>query len=466
MVREPEGGDAAGGRQPAQEADHDDRLIGWKAIAAYLGRDIRTVQRWELAEKLPVHRLEHQRQASAYAFRSELDLWRRRHSIDPEPVAPDPVATVVTDGERRPDVRKRWPLLVGGATLVITTAIALTALWSSRLGKDGRSAPGEDTQNAQAYAAYSEGRALYAARQYKDAIVSLDRAVARDPAFGIAWALLAKAHARLAQPVWAGGQQASARASEAAQRAATLAPNNPDTRIALALSARARGDVAAWRSGAQRAIEVDPRNAEAYALLGDSYAAVVYACNGDQDPEKAEAYYRKAMELAPDVTVVISNRAGNLRRMGRYTDCIQLLDKAVQKFRDEPPLHATRGACRLMQGDVKGAAEDIELLRGNPKMAPAGALIYLGMLDLKLGKVDEGVSELERFVENSPSYRSDLIIAEVYGATGDITRATGHLRKALSANRACADLVDTSLAFRAIRNTAQVKQLLETYGIR
>lgn len=56
MVREPEGGDAAGGRQPAQEADHDDRLIGWKAIAAYLGRDIRTVQRWELAEKLPVHR--------------------------------------------------------------------------------------------------------------------------------------------------------------------------------------------------------------------------------------------------------------------------------------------------------------------------------------------------------------------------------------------------------------------------
>ena len=37
-----------------------DRLDSWKEIAAYLGRGVRTVQRWEREEGLPVHRLAHE----------------------------------------------------------------------------------------------------------------------------------------------------------------------------------------------------------------------------------------------------------------------------------------------------------------------------------------------------------------------------------------------------------------------
>ena len=55
-----------------------ERLDGWKAIAGYLDRDIRTVQRWEASEQLPVHRLEHRQRASAYAFTGELDEWVAR----------------------------------------------------------------------------------------------------------------------------------------------------------------------------------------------------------------------------------------------------------------------------------------------------------------------------------------------------------------------------------------------------
>jgi hypothetical protein len=33
------------------------RLDSWKEIASYLGRGVRTVQRWECEEGLPVHRL-------------------------------------------------------------------------------------------------------------------------------------------------------------------------------------------------------------------------------------------------------------------------------------------------------------------------------------------------------------------------------------------------------------------------
>ena len=34
----------------------EDRLDSWKEIAAYLKRDVTTVQRWEKREDMPVHR--------------------------------------------------------------------------------------------------------------------------------------------------------------------------------------------------------------------------------------------------------------------------------------------------------------------------------------------------------------------------------------------------------------------------
>lgn len=54
----------------------DGRLESWKEIAAHLGRDVRTVQRWEKAEGLPVHRHLHDKLGSVYAFQGELDAWR------------------------------------------------------------------------------------------------------------------------------------------------------------------------------------------------------------------------------------------------------------------------------------------------------------------------------------------------------------------------------------------------------
>jgi hypothetical protein len=51
------------------------RLDSWKEIAAYLGRGIRTVQRWEREEGLPVHRLLHEKRGSIYARRDELAAW-------------------------------------------------------------------------------------------------------------------------------------------------------------------------------------------------------------------------------------------------------------------------------------------------------------------------------------------------------------------------------------------------------
>ena len=55
----------------------------WGEIAAYLRREVRTVQRWEQNLGLPVHRLRVGKQASVFAYPSELDKWfkEREESI-------------------------------------------------------------------------------------------------------------------------------------------------------------------------------------------------------------------------------------------------------------------------------------------------------------------------------------------------------------------------------------------------
>ena len=55
----------------------EDRLDSWKEIAAYLNRDVTTVQRWEKREGMPVHRHLHDKLGSVYASRAELDAWTR-----------------------------------------------------------------------------------------------------------------------------------------------------------------------------------------------------------------------------------------------------------------------------------------------------------------------------------------------------------------------------------------------------
>ncbi|UCF37763.1 MAG: hypothetical protein JSU96_02540, partial [Acidobacteriota bacterium] len=63
-----------------QEPNSSERLDGWKEIAAYLKRDVRTVQRWEKSEDLPILRHAHDTRATVYAYPQEVDAWwNNRH---------------------------------------------------------------------------------------------------------------------------------------------------------------------------------------------------------------------------------------------------------------------------------------------------------------------------------------------------------------------------------------------------
>jgi Tol biopolymer transport system component len=101
----------------------EDRLDSWKEIAAYLNRDVTTVQCWEKREGMPVHRHLHDRLGSVYASRAELEEWSRtRHpASSPEN---GPHATV----EAQPLSAKKspvWPLVLISVLAVAALGIGL-----------------------------------------------------------------------------------------------------------------------------------------------------------------------------------------------------------------------------------------------------------------------------------------------------------------------------------------------------
>lgn len=127
----------APGPAPADSARDADLLDGWKDIADYLGKSVRTAQRWKAEFGLPVHHLGGRDGEGVYAFRSEIDRWRRpsasqsgagpSESADPEsqPGHGDSQA----DGRRPAGLRRRLWRIAG----VLVLVAALAALVGSTL---------------------------------------------------------------------------------------------------------------------------------------------------------------------------------------------------------------------------------------------------------------------------------------------------------------------------------------------
>ena len=72
-------------------------LNGWKEIATYLNRGVRTVQRWEREMGLPTRRPRGRGRSAVIAIPEELDAWAR-HALANDG-APAPAETAVATGQ-------------------------------------------------------------------------------------------------------------------------------------------------------------------------------------------------------------------------------------------------------------------------------------------------------------------------------------------------------------------------------
>jgi hypothetical protein len=125
--------------QEGATAGEPTRLESWKQIAVYLGRTVRTVQRWEREQQLPVRRLAHNKQSTVYAYVHELEGWRlsraatldTEHDDDGQPCdgEEDDVGSVVGSASSGKAASGTWRLW---ATLAwITIALGVAVLFSN-----------------------------------------------------------------------------------------------------------------------------------------------------------------------------------------------------------------------------------------------------------------------------------------------------------------------------------------------
>ncbi len=116
---------------PPVEKTPEKWLDSWKAIAAYLNRDVTTVQRWEKREGMPVHRHVHAKRGSVYALPEELDNWiqsRSGRSVQTveKSEAENSVAAPDAPGKTPSLSRRAWVLSTAAA---LCFGIAAIAVW-------------------------------------------------------------------------------------------------------------------------------------------------------------------------------------------------------------------------------------------------------------------------------------------------------------------------------------------------
>src|SRR5882757_7267023 len=147
-------GEPVPGTQPPTRPS-EDRLDSWKEIAAYLERDVTTVQRWEKREGMPVHRHVHDKMGSVYASRVELDAWALGRNIraadngrtvleNETDVAPlvEPISPKTAAFTSRTWWTGVFPLALMAAALVIGTGLWLRGkeyFWRNPIAEDRKS---------------------------------------------------------------------------------------------------------------------------------------------------------------------------------------------------------------------------------------------------------------------------------------------------------------------------------------
>jgi TolB-like protein/Tfp pilus assembly protein PilF len=101
------------------------RLESWKEIAAYLNRDVTTVQRWEKREGMPVHRHLHDKRGSVYAVPAELDAWRHSRGLQTNEFQKSdsgPSSFEAADPSKTASIFRLWTPLALAASILVLAA--------------------------------------------------------------------------------------------------------------------------------------------------------------------------------------------------------------------------------------------------------------------------------------------------------------------------------------------------------
>jgi tetratricopeptide (TPR) repeat protein len=329
------------------------RIDSWKEIAAFFGRDERTVKRWEKERGLPVHRLPGER-GGVFAWSHELTLWLNSTTVAsgesspsalPAAAAPEPTHRQPESSVPPPSPRPRSRILPVAVLILALIAISLYAFRFLRRPRheSGNPHTAAHRPDPEAEQLYLKGRYYWSRRtegSLNQAVDAFTQAVVHDSDYAQAYAGLAESYDLMPEFT-------SMPRSEAFPRAI---------------------------AAARKAIALDNSLAEAHRALG---FALFY---WDWKVPAALGEYQRALELDPRDEEAHHWYATSLMMLGRYPEAMSEIDKAQQLKPESRSILSDQALIRFWAGDRTPAVEKLrEIERAEPDFFSAPR--YLAGLD-------------------------------------------------------------------------------------
>src|SRR5262249_36684307 len=210
------------------------------------------------------------------------------------------------------------------------------------------------TNNPEAYDAYLRGlvfeeRGAYSTDLLRKAIDSFEKAVQFDPNFAVAWARLSRAHAY----VYFRRSDATDRhaAKKALENAQKLQPNSPETLLASGwYQYHVVRDNRLAKTTFKQVSKMLPGNNEVPFALGS-----VTRREGNWDESVAQ--YEKALSLDPRNAELLTDAADTYVMLRQFPAALRLFDRALDFLHNDPVLMAVKAGIYQGEGNLQEAAK-------------------------------------------------------------------------------------------------------------
>lgn len=469
------------------ELNPADRLDSWKEIASFLRRDVRTVQRWEKKEALPVHRHQHDKLGSVYAYRNELNDWfttRQQSGAASEPsrqsdkiklavlpfgvLGEEQKADYFSDGlteEMITEVTRLQPeqlavvahntalqysatsaslqqmrhdlgvdyALQGkvrraGNRVRITVQLSeiqdQTQLWAETYERDITDVLGVQAEIAQAIAAE-----IHVALNLTESARLADLQKGKRRLNADAYDAYLRARYHLHEMMPASIQKSVAEFARAIELDHTYAAAYSGLAIASALLAIVPFDVSPPRETMPRAEEAARKALTLDESLAEAHAALALVQHHFHwDWVAAEASYRRAIELSPDYSAAHLWYSWLLLAINRREDAFNEIDTTTRIVEETDPrrlvaVHATRAQALYFGREYDRAVAECKKAQ---QLEPGHAMLHyiLGRCYMRQNKQDDAITELKAASGAPGDFPlADAALGLAYAVAGKIDEA-------------------------------------------
>jgi tetratricopeptide (TPR) repeat protein len=347
------------------------RLDSWKEIAAFFGRDERTVKRWEKERGLPVYRVPGSARGGVFAYSEELAEWLKAPNLSlesGEAIVAGPAAVEENNNrpllaevlpisdqsknepaEPTPPVAAPAPELVPArsrmvaartflwiAPLLLIAASFIALSFSNRQPRLRHALAAPHVPPAEAQDLYLKGRYHFEKRTPDDLTQAVDfftQSIVHDPGYAAPYVGLADSYNLLREYSAMPPEEAFPRARAAAMKAIELDPNSADAHNSLAFASFwGFFDAATADREFNRAIELDPNFPRAHHW----YATFLIEMLRTQE---AVVEIERARQLDPSSTPILADKGIILVAAGKTEEARTLLSLLAASQPDFVPPH-------------------------------------------------------------------------------------------------------------------------------